>query len=57
MKNDKISRIVLVLEILLIVLLHMSKGTASDAKELVNSSQDQPSQAVMSTVQPLTMAK
>ena len=57
MKNDKISRIVLVLEILLIVLLHMSKGTASDAKELVNSGQDQPSQAVMSTVQPLTMAK
>ncbi|MBL0136408.1 MAG: hypothetical protein IPP79_21740 [Chitinophagaceae bacterium] len=57
MKNDKISRIVLVLEILLIVLLHMSKGTASDSKELVNSSQDQPSQAVMSTVQPLTMAK
>jgi len=57
MKNDKISRIVLVLEILLIVLLHMSKGTASDSKELVNSGQGQPTQAVMSTVQPLTMAK
>lgn len=57
MKNDKISRIVLLLEILLIVLLHMSKGTASDAKELVNTGSDQAPQAVISTVQPLTMAK
>lgn len=57
MKNDKISRIVLVLEILLIVLLHMSKGTTSDSKELVNSGLDQPSHAVMTTVQSLTVAK
>lgn len=51
------SRIVLVLEILLIVLLHMSKSTGSESKDLVNSGNNQSSKAVITTVQPLSMAK
>lgn len=57
MKNDKTSRIVLVLEILLIVLLHMSKSTGSEAKDLVNSGNNPQTKTVMTTVQPLSLTK
>lgn len=57
MKNDRTSQIVLVLEILLIVLLHMSKGTGTKAPELVKSNHSAPTQTVITTVQPIGMTQ